>query len=142
MNAAYPLTTAALNNVANGILLQTGNSANRINLTDRHDYIKRKGDQVSADLSYFGERQIAAGYNTEAGIKFNDRTTNYSQIIDTENGNIEIQFTATDEHNENYPVRISLTAAQTASINITSSHRTNIRYTGTLRLLEATEEVE
>ncbi len=141
MDAAYPLSTASLNNVANDLLLQAGNSASRINLTDRNDFIKRKGDQVSADLSYFGERQITAGYAADAGIEFKDKTNNYEQFIDEKKGNIIIQFTARDENNETYPVRITVLPSMFTDISITSSHRTNIRYTGKLQLLESSDEL-
>lgn len=141
MKTAYPLNTASLNSATNALLLQNGNSADRINLTDRNDFLKRIGNKVIADLSYFGERQIiASGYpDTDAGINFTQAITDYAQSIDEAKGTIDIRFTATDVSNEQYIVSIAIRKSLTADVNIVSSHRTNIRYTGTLKLLEATE---
>lgn len=142
IKTAYPLNTAALNSVSNGILLQTGNSANRIDLSGRNDFIKRKGNQVMADLSYYGERQLTAGYlEDDGGINFKDTAVDYVQEVDSEKGVLRIRFTARDQRNEIYPVQLAIDESMNTDVNITSSHRTNIRYTGTLKLLEPTTEL-
>lgn len=83
MNTAYPLATNAVSNVLNGILIPNGDSASRIDLSDRDDYIELGNKSVKGELSYYGERRISSGYgNQDTGIYFNGGVpVNYKKVL-------------------------------------------------------------
>ncbi|MGJ8684237.1 MAG: DUF4251 domain-containing protein [Nonlabens sp.] len=139
MNAAYPLSTNSLNGVLNEVLIPNGDSASRIDLTDRDDFITINKSNVNADLSYYGERRISSGYgNQDTGIQFNDAPKNYRLQTDYEKGTILIDYVVNDQ-SESYDVSIEIFSKGNANVSISSSHRSNIRYTGDLEIIERKE---
>ncbi|MBF4984143.1 DUF4251 domain-containing protein [Nonlabens mediterrranea] len=136
MNTAYPLTTNAVNSVLNGILIPNGDSANRIDLSDRDDYIELGMDAVKAELSYYGERRISSGYgNQDNGIEYNGAPVNYRQNIDYEKGKLRIEYQISNQA-ESFDVTIEIFSNRNANVNISSSHRANIRYTGNMEQIK------
>ncbi len=136
MNTAYPLATNAVNNVLNGILIPNGDSASRIDLSDRDDYIELGNKSVKGKLSYYGERRISSGYgNQDTGIDFNGVPMNFKQSIDFDKGLVRIEYQISNQA-ESFDITIEVFTNRNANVNVSSSHRSNIRYTGVMEQIK------
>ncbi|MFD2562300.1 DUF4251 domain-containing protein [Aquimarina rubra] len=131
----YPLATTSMNVIANSGLLPPGSTVNGISLIGNPNYIKFYGDSIAMDLPYYGERQLPGQYTrNEGGIKFKGIPDRYEITKDENRLQHMIKFTV--KHNrESYRVTITLYPNWTSSININSTHRTSIRYRGTVSIL-------
>lgn len=140
MNTAFPLTTTALNNVLNGVLVPNGDSASRIDLNDRNDFIILGKENVKADVSYYGERRISGSYGgtQDNGIKYEGLPLDYSTELDYEKGILSVIYRISNQ-TESFDVTIELFTNGNANVNISSSHRSNIRYIGRIEELEELE---
>ena len=131
-----PLTTNSLNQISNAGLLPPGSVANRINLIGNANYLRIKGDSISAFLPYFGERQLAGGYNNNnVGIQFNGIPKEYSVTKDEKKQQHNIRFNI-NNNTENFQVYITVFPNMTATMNINSSHRFAISYSGFVSSIE------
>lgn len=128
---AKPLTTTALNSVINAGLLPPGSTVNNIDLTGNSNYLRMQGDSVMAYLPYFGERQLGgAGYNpSNTAIQF-EGVPDELEVNKKGNG-YQISFNIRNK-TETYQVNAQLFPNKRGSININSSHRFPIVYTGFL----------
>ncbi|MBO0323176.1 DUF4251 domain-containing protein [Muricauda sp. CAU 1633] len=133
---ARPMPSQALNSISNAQLLPNGSNASRIDITGNASYLRLVGDQVEADLPYYGERQMSGGYDPQrTGIQFegppenlqierNSKTMGYTMRFNINNGI------------ESFQVVAQLMPSRASSFSIVSSHRTQIRYEGTLSEFE------
>lgn len=135
---ARPKATQALNNVMSSGLLPPGNSVAQINVMGNGNFFKMEGDSVSADLPYFGERQMGGGYDADNGIKFNGVPKDLKIEKDQTNLRYDITFNIS-EKTETYRCLLQLSPSQTGTLLINSSHRFNIRYEGKVSALEVAE---
>ena len=136
MSAAYPLATNAVTNVLNGVLIPNGDTANRIDLTDRDDYIELGDRSVLGSLSYYGERRISSGYgNQDTGINYKGIPVNYSQKIDFKKGLVRIEYQINNQ-TESFDITIEVFANRKANVHVSSTHRSNIRYTGMMEQIK------
>lgn len=129
---AKPMPSQALNSISNARLLPYGSNANRVDITGNSSYLRLVDNRVEADLPYFGERQMSGGYDPQrTGIQFegtpenlqiqqNSKTKGYTMRFDINNGI------------ESFQVVAQLMPSRASSFSIISSHRTQIRYDGTL----------
>jgi len=141
MATAFPLNTSAINGVLNGVLIASGDSASRIDLTDRNDFIELDDDAIiKGELSYYGERRIAGGNygDQNTGISFKAVPTDYKSIINYEKGYLDIDYDISNQ-TESFNVSIDLYVDGNATISISSSHRSSIRYAGKLEKKEQLE---
>jgi hypothetical protein len=127
---AQPLVTNSLNRIGNAGLLPAGSTASRINLIGNYNFLLIKGDSVEAHLPYYGERQMAAGYNSsDNGISFKGVAQNM-EVSQTEKPlGYRIQFTIPDR-TESFQVKVQIYSNLRGVVNINSSHRHPIRYDG------------
>ncbi len=131
---AYPQVTSSLISIANSGLLPPGESAGMINLSGNPNYLKMKGDSITAYLPYFGERQMGANTrNNNTGIKFDDISKEYS-VEKGKNNSYIIRFTIPDKKNRNeiYNITLQLYPNMRSDIRVNSSQRSQIRYRGTI----------
>ncbi len=136
---AMPLTTNSLNQLANAGLLQPGNNASRISLIGNYNFLEVKGDSVSAQLPYYGERQMAGGYNQRnVGVEFNGLAKNFTVEKDTKTQGYQIDFTIS-KNTEVYDVSMKIFPNLNTYVNINSSQRLTIGYDGKILAIEATE---
>ncbi|MFS4456950.1 DUF4251 domain-containing protein [Maribacter sp. 2304DJ31-5] len=124
-----PLVTNALNQIASSGLIPLGSTINQINLNGASNFIRIVGDSISANLPYYGERQMGGGYNQNAGIQFNGRPKNLEILKDRVKQDYTITFRIRNT-SESYNVNAIIHSNLSSSITITSSHRSVIRYTG------------
>lgn len=138
---AMPLATNALNQLANAGLFRPGDNASQINLQGNSNYFKFEGDTVSADLPYYGERQMGGSYNRNTGIEFKGVPKDLKITNDSEKNRYNINFTINDE-TENYQVSLTLYPNLNALIYVNSSQRNSINYRGNLKDLDTQKEKE
>lgn len=129
VTSANPVVTNALSQIAQSGLIPPGSSINRINLAGAGNFLKIYGDSVSANLSYYGERQIGGGYNNNTGIKFNGVPDTFEIVKDDTKKSYRIKFNIR-EQTESFNVYVQINRGLAGTIAITSSHRTGITYTG------------
>lgn len=132
-NWAFPLMTRGITSVANSGLLLPGSNANRIDLIGNSNYLRVKGDSVYVSLPYFGERQIGGRYgDSDVGIKVEGVPREYQVEKDEKKNSYRIEFRIKDEI-ESLQFFLTLFPSGKADINVNSTHRTSIRYSGTAK---------
>ncbi len=132
---ARPMMTNDMNNVLTS-LRPPGSATNQINLMGDGSFLKIEGDQVAAELSYFGERHMGGGYNSNTGIKFEGVPEDFEVVKDEKRQQTMINFRIS-ENLESYGVNITITPKLNGRIIITSSHRKPITYSGKASALYA-----
>ena len=133
---AYPNATASMAALSNTGILGVGNTANAINLIGNPNFLKVKGDSISAFLPYYGERQMGGGYGSDNGIEFKGIPETYSLKKDEQKQRYSMEFTISGNTTEVFNVNIDFFPNTTAQINIFSSQRRGIRYQGNVVALK------
>ncbi|MCC4212704.1 DUF4251 domain-containing protein [Leeuwenhoekiella parthenopeia] len=138
-NFAMPMATTAVNAVLNTGILGPGNTGAQISLIGNSNHLTIKGDSISANLPFFGERRMGGGYGTrDNGITIDGLMKNYS--VETKRGMYIIRFSANDtQGNEAYDFVVNLSPGLSANMSVNSTQRTNMQYRGTV---EAVQEPE
>lgn len=131
IRSVNPQVTQAMAQVANSGILAPGNTMNRIDVSGAGFFIKVQGDTVSANLPYYGERQMGGGYNDDSGILFNSVPKNFEIVQDEIKKSYRVKFIV-NESVETYSVIAEIATNATANVSILSSHRNRIGYTGTV----------
>lgn len=136
-NFARPMATNALTQIANTGILGVGNSASNIDISGNSNELKIHGDSISGYLPFFGEQRFGGGYpgSNHQGIEFNDIPNDYIVGENDDKHSVRINFEIDDEYrtNEHYNIFITLFPNNRSSIQINSTNRTSIEYSGTLR---------
>ncbi|MFD2585587.1 DUF4251 domain-containing protein [Croceitalea marina] len=133
---AYPLPSNSLNSLANAGLFLPGNNANQISLIGNANFLRIKGDSIKAQLPYYGERQISSNYgSTDTGIVLDGLVEDLTMDFNEKKNRYELRFQA-NQAIENYQIAINIFSNKQASININSTHRTNIAYRGDIKVVE------
>ncbi|WP_405414489.1 DUF4251 domain-containing protein [Maribacter sp. Asnod1-A12] len=136
--SANPTVTQNLNAVANSGLIAPGSSISRIDLTGTGNYLKIFGDSVSANLSYYGERQFGGGYGSATGIEFKGLPENYKQEFSTDKQKYTINFQITDK-SDRYTVYMDIFPDQSGSVFVTMVNRNAIQFNGHIKPLQVEE---
>lgn len=136
---ANPTMTTGINAVANAGLWPPGSTVSNIMLQGNNDYLEVHGDSISADLPYFGERQMGGGYDSNTGIRFNDVPSNYKEEYDASKNEMRITFTIT-ENLESYRVTLTAFPNKRTTVIINSAQRFPIRYLGEITEIEQDKE--
>ncbi len=106
----------------------------RINLTTNPNFLKVQGDQVIADMPYFGVAQSAIGYSGDAGIKFETAPEKYSVDFNDGKYKITVKFDARNK-SENFNTVLTIFKNGNASLSISSNSRNHISYDGKVKPL-------
>lgn len=130
---ARPLTTAEMSRLYGSELMPAASQSGQINIMDSANYIKKLNDTVMLYLPYFGTRQLSVnpsdsnsairfvGIPETYAVNFNEKKQNHSIIMKlktrTELLNVSIQVFNKDK----------------VQVNINSSHRTSITYSGGIK---------
>lgn len=130
---ALPMATASLNSISNAGLLPPGSSAGQISLIGNSNYLKVIGDSIAVYLPYYGERQMGGGYNNNGpGIQFKGIPKEMDITKDSEKQRYSIRFEMKVE-SETFNVNVMLFPNLSSIINVNSSQRFPIRYSGTVK---------
>ena len=135
-NPQYTVATSQLQ----GLGLTSSNSiGGRMEISGITNYLTIKNDSIIASLPYYGARQMSSGSGSiDQGILIKGA----AKIEIEQKGNSYIlKFNINDNNvkNEHYTVRLKLNSNLSSIIDITSSHRTNIRYEGRFSKLDTIE---
>ena len=79
---------------------------------------------------------MGGGYNSNAGIKFKGVPQNYSLTKNETNQQYQINFQISGEGAENFTISLVLFPNWKSSLQINSSQRTPIRYSGEVQALK------
>lgn len=143
VEVAYPFNTAATTQVANVLLRNTGNTANRIDVQGDGNFIKIKNDSVTAYLPFFGERRLNGGdYGGQnSGIQIEEPLRDLTKQIDTKKGKLELSFKAEQKGNgsDKYEIKIEIYPNNRVMVNVTPVYKTFMRYDGRLEDFEEDE---
>lgn len=126
----WPLAKNSMNQIANAGLLPPGSTAGRINLVGSPNYLRIKGDSVSAYLPYYGERHIAGNYNNNnVGIQFEGIPEDFEVAKHEKKQAYKIRFGISDNA-EAYLVNVTLFPNLKSEIVVNSNQRFSITYYG------------
>ncbi|WP_178988478.1 DUF4251 domain-containing protein [Winogradskyella schleiferi] len=139
IEAALPFVTASTQQVANALFLsRTGNTASRVYVGGDGHFIEIKNDSVKGDLPFFGERRLSGGPygGRNGGIAFEGLPENFEKSLNKNKRKLEIKFSIsqTGESSERYDVNLEIFPSKNAVVNINSTYKTSMGYTGNLRL--------
>ena len=127
---AYPQVTSGMASLQNSGILPQGSTINQINLIGNVNYLRIVGDSIYAELPYFGERRMNAGYNgSDTSINMETMLQNYSVEENSKDHSYIISFDAKTQ-TELLWFTITIFPNLNTSILLNSSTRTPIRYSG------------
>lgn len=128
---ARPLANSSLNSIANAGLFPPGSNNNAIDLTGNTNYFRMVGDSVKAYFPYFGEIQLGgAGFlGSNNAIQFEGVPENIK--MEKSSKGYQITFNIQNK-TETYQVDAKLFPNKKGNININSSHRLPISYSGNI----------
>lgn len=131
LSTMEPRVTVAVQQVSNQLYRNTGNTANRIDIQRNGNTFIVKGDSVSINLPYVGERQMGGGYNgRDSGIVIKNTVRNYKSSFNEKKQETEIDMSVL-EGVESYDISLKIAKDGFTRIYLISSQRTGIDYTGT-----------
>ena len=135
VNAVQPQLTMALAQLNNSQLVRPGNTLSNINVGGEGYFFKMEGDSVSANLPYYGERQMGGGYGNAVGIVFKEVARDL-KIEKTANTNAYQVTFGVSSAEEFYRFMITIENNLGCTAHVTSSHRNRIRLIGKVAELE------
>ncbi|MFN2262461.1 MAG: DUF4251 domain-containing protein [Psychroflexus sp.] len=138
---ARPTSTMSTNYLAQRGLLPFGSTGGRINLIGNSNYLRFDGDSVSADLPYFGERQIGGGYNSDQSIQFEGEPEDLVIEKNEKKNFYNIEFSISKQ-TESYQVSVKIYPNFNADIYVNSSQRLGISYEGKAKRTKTGEDKE
>lgn len=124
-----PQVTTALMQLSNSGIIQPGNTIGNINVAGQGYFLRMEGDQVKANMPYYGERQMGGGYDSDTGIEFDGPAKDLKIEKNELKQRYDISFTV-DGSSENYFVTLYVTSNFKSEVWVRSSHRNRIRFTG------------
>lgn len=110
-------------------------SGKRISLMSNPTYIKMNKKVADGYLPFFGTAQ-SGGYGSGGAIEFNGEVNNYILTFDDKKQKATIKFEAKGNTSENFDVIITVFGSLSTSVNINSSNRSTMSYTGKTKKLE------
>ncbi|AUC79818.1 hypothetical protein CW736_10800 [Nonlabens sp. MB-3u-79] len=138
-DVVIPFNTQALNNVANDLLIRTGNNVSRIDVQGDHYSLKIAEQESEFALPFYGERRMSGGYGTDTGFNFIADIKNIKSSINEKKGYLSYEFTTRNDA-ETLDVELQIYQPNNVRLSINSSHRTFMKYEGRLKWLEVEEE--
>ncbi|MEO6347483.1 MAG: DUF4251 domain-containing protein [Aquaticitalea sp.] len=137
---ASALASAAFTQVVNSGLLGPGNNASWIDITSNSNYLTIKGDTISAFLPFYGEQHLGGSYpgSNHEGIEFNNAAEDYKVTENDAKHTVMVQFTIDDRYRniEHYNVFITLFPNNHSDIQVLSSSRSSMEFTGNVEVLK------
>lgn len=117
-------------------LMPAGSNQSNISLIGNSNYFTIDKDTIKMDLPYFGRQDISTSYNGgDEGFEFDGKYTTYSQKFDEKKGHYTLKITLKLKK-ETVNVNYILYANNKASLDIISTIRTTISYSGDWEAVE------
>ena len=137
---ARPQGGSAVNAIAAAKLQPPGSSGNRISLIGNFNFLELDGDQVSAYLPYYGERQISGDhYSGKQAIEFDGEARELIIEKNEKKKSYDISFDV-DNGTETFQVNIQLFKSMKSLLTVNSNQRFVIRYDGKVGELQEDKE--
>ena len=137
---ANPLATTSVSAIVNSGLLLPGSSPNRIDIMSTTAYLEVSPDSVSAQLPYYGERQIANTYNpADVGIQFNGAPEDLKIKYNEKKDSYYFSFDIVNDLGEGFNVNGTLFPNLKTNFYINSTQRFTIGYFGVVMDTEKEE---
>ena len=133
-NVAYEATKSLID--SGSYMFDADRAAGSISLvTNTHRFVVKDGE-VDIDLPYFGVARGAGGYNSNPGITYKGVPDKYNvEYIDKKRRSvIKIGVRSGTEHHN---ITLTVGYGGQTSVNVISSARNSISYSGNLRTLKA-----
>lgn len=144
IDVVYPFNTLATTQVANDLLWNTGNNANRIDVRADGNFIQIRNDSLTGYLPFFGERRLNGGdlSGRNTAIQFEDTLSYLNKTINKKKKRLELNFKAEQANggNDKYDLKIYIYPNRNALVDISPVYRTFIKYDGRLVNAEENEE--
>uniref|UniRef100_UPI00404A5D9F DUF4251 domain-containing protein n=1 Tax=Gelidibacter sp. TaxID=2018083 RepID=UPI00404A5D9F len=139
-NFARPMATTAFTQVANSGIFGPGNSATNIDIASNSNLLKIQGDSITGYFPFFGEQRFGGSYpsGNNQGIDFRGIPKDYKVTHNDVKHSVMINFKIDDQHrtNEHYNVFITVFPNKRSTIQINSTNRTSIEYSGSVQALK------
>jgi hypothetical protein len=139
-NFARPMATTAFMQVANSGILGPGNSATNIDIASNSNLLKIQGDSITGYFPFFGEQRFGSSYpsGNNQGIDFKGIPKDYKVTENDAKHSVTINFKINDQHrtNEHYNVFITVFPNKRSTIQINSTNRTSIEFSGSIQALK------
>ncbi len=133
---ARPMASNEMAQLAANNLLPIDSRAGQINIRGTQNFIRKYGDSLSVYLPYFGTRQMTVNMADNNGaIQFDGLPENYKVSYNEKRQKSVINFSM-DDGTETYNVAISIFANKRTQVNVNSSFRNSIFYTGQVKALK------
>lgn len=110
-------------------------SGRRINLISNPTFIKMDAKKADAYLPFFGTAQVG-GYGAGGAIEFIGEVQNYTVTFNDKTQKATIKFSSKSKTTESFDVTINVFGSLSASVNINSSSRSTMNYSGRIKPLE------
>ena len=137
---ARPLVSNELSQLYASNLMPIDSRAGQINLSGTSNFIRKIGDSLSVYLPYFGTRQMNVNISdTNGAIEFEGIPEDYKIKYNESKQRHQINF-GMKEDSEKYNVSIMVYSNRRVQVNINSTYRTSIMYTGSVQQLEGQTE--
>jgi hypothetical protein len=132
---AFPLQTTAVANTTVVLLNNTGNAVGRVRLESGY-FLKLEADSTNAILPFIGEYR-GTKYTTanDGNISFNSLVKSYRYKVNTKKPSIVLKF-KTSNGTESFDMLLEAFPNTFATLYISSSKRTQIRYSGHIKPLD------
>lgn len=135
MSWARPLASGEMAMLAANNLLPIDSRTGQINLRGTQNFIRKYGDSLSVYLPYFGTRQVTINpADTNSAIEFDGIPEDYEVSYNEKKMFSQINFTMKDA-NETFNLSIKVWSNKRAQVNVNSSFRNSIFYTGQVKEL-------
>lgn len=137
VTTVYPQNTATTNRVVNDLMIRTGNSSNRIDVTGDGHFISIDDAIGTANLPFFGERRLGSDYGgNDSGISFDNTIRNYSITDDKNAFKVKFQVRGT---NDQYNITLTVFGNKSVTVFVSSADKTNMQYDGDISALPKKE---
>lgn len=114
-------------------------SGRRINLTSNPTYLKIESKNADAYMPFFGTSQVG-GYGAGGAIEFIGEVEDYTVTFNDKKQNATIKFNSKSKTTESFDVTITVFGSLSATVNINSSSRSSMSYSGKIKPLEKKDE--
>ncbi len=127
-NTANPTLIAGVTGIES--LLPIGSNFANINLTDNTNFLMIKNDSLNFFMPYYGERRMGGQYSSsDGGLSYEGKANQLETTFNPKKNSYVISCEVT-KNQENLKLRLTLYANTSATLNVISSHRSSIDYSG------------
>ncbi|MHB0755354.1 DUF4251 domain-containing protein [Polaribacter sp. M15] len=127
-NAANPMAISGVTGLES--LLPVGSNLANINLIGNQNYLIIKNDSIKFHMPYYGVRRLGGQYGTsDNGLSFKGIVKHLETKFNPKKNSYKISCRI-NKSQENLELNLTMYANKSATLQVNSSHRNAINYTG------------